>query len=138
MQVALKQARAQTDEQQGTEHHDEGKRVAAQGNGKQQIAEKHDDDADGDHLAEAKPVGQQTAYKRKKVDEHEEVTVNLAGPPGIKTEIGTEEKGEHGYHGVVAETLAGVGQCQRVESFRLILKHSFGLVGYYFYLGDLF
>ena len=125
LEVALEEARAQSDEHQGSQHHDQCQRVAAQGYGQQQIAGKHDEDADGHHAAEAELVGQPAAHDGQEIDEHEEVAVDFACPSGIESVVGTQKQCEDGEHGVVAESLARVGQCQRIESFWLIFEHNF-------------
>ena len=87
LQVALEQTCAQADEQQGGQHSDDGDGLPAQRHRQQQVAQEHDDDTDGHHLAITEFVGKVTADNREEVDEHEEVTIDFPGPFGVETEV---------------------------------------------------
>ena len=112
LEVALEQAGSEADEHQGRQHTYQRDAAAAQRNGQEQIAQEHNDDAGGDHLAEAEFIGQDTADEREEVHQHEERAVNGSGSTCREAEIGPEEERKDGDHGVIAEALTGVGQCQ--------------------------
>ena len=113
LQVTLEQTRTETDEQQGSQHYNECKAVASQRNTEQQIASKHNDDTRGHHLAETELVGQHAAKQGEEVDEHEERTIDGACQGGRQSVVSPQKQSKDGQHGVVTETLASVGQCQR-------------------------
>ena len=124
LEVALEHTRSEADEQQGGQHDDECERVTAERHGEQHVAGEHDHDAPGDHLAKAELIGHPATDEGKEIDEHEEIAVDFACPAGIKAVVSTQKQCKDGKHGVVTESLAGVGQCQRVKSFWLSFEHS--------------
>ena len=123
LQVSFEESCPESDQEQGGDHADERHGTAAQRDGQQQIAEEHDDDAGGDHLPETELVGQDSADEREKVHQHQERAVDEAGGARVQAEVGPEEEREHGDHRVVAEALAGIGQCEGEESFGLSFEH---------------
>ena len=110
LQVALEEAGAEADEQQGRTHSGYGYGAASQGNGQQQIAQEHNYDADDDHLAVAPAVGSHATDEGKEVDGSQEPGVDFAGRACGKAEILTEKECKDSEHRVVAEALAGVGK----------------------------
>ena len=125
LEVALEQAGAEADQQQGREHAHEGDGAASERNGKEQVAQEHDEDAGRDHLPETEFVGEDTADQREEIDQHQERAVNGSGGSGGEAEVRPEEKGEDGDHRVVAEALAGIGECEGEETFGLSFEHIF-------------
>lgn len=125
LEVALEQARADADHQQGANHNHDGRRTCPGGDGHEQIAQEHHDDTDGDAAAKANLVGHGTTHDGQEIDQHQEGGEHGARQSLAPAEVGLEEKCEDGQHGVVAKTLAGIGKRQGIKAFRLIFKHSF-------------
>ena len=110
LEVALEQARAHADEEQGADHQGHAQAVGGRRDGEGEVADEHHADA-GDHaLAETDLVGEPAADNGHEVDEGEENRVELAGGCLLPAELGLEEQHEDGQHGVVTKTLAGVGE----------------------------
>ena len=110
LQVAFEQARAEAHEDKGKSHGDNSHIIAAHGNGEQQVADEHDEDARRHHFAETETVGCDAADDRQEIHEHQECRINTAGKSRCEPEVGLQIKQEYGQHRVVAETLARVGK----------------------------
>ena len=110
LQVAFEQARAEAHEDKGQSHGDNCHVVAAHGNGEQQVADEHDEDARRHHLAETEAVGRDAADDRQEIHKHQECGINTAGKSRCEPEVGLQVKQEDGQHRVVAETFARVGK----------------------------
>ena len=123
LQVALEEAGAKADQQQGGKHSGQCHTAATKRHGQQQVAEEHDEDADGDHAAKAELVGHDTAHEGEEINEAEEGAVDDAGNGFRETKVLAQEESEDGYHRVVAEAFAGVGECEGIKPFRLIFEH---------------
>ena len=68
LQVALEEAGAYADHEQGGEHEHHGGDAVSGGDGEHEVAQEHDDDARSDALAVADAVGQGAAHKRQEID----------------------------------------------------------------------
>ena len=123
LQVALEQARADGDQRQGADHQHDAEGVGRSRDGQAHVAGEHDGDTGHDALAVADLVGQHAAHDGHEVHRREENRVNLAGGCSVPAELRLEEEHEDGQHRVVAEALAGIGQCEGEESFGLSFEH---------------
>ena len=90
---------------------------------KQRVAAEHDDDAERHHPAEAEPVGQDAAEEGHEIDGGQEDAVNLGGHGLRVAEFRLQEQGEDRKHGIVAETLAGVGEAKHIQPAGLVFEH---------------
>ena len=123
LEVAFEQACSEAYQDEGGNHGYQGGGASSQRDGKQQVAQEHDDDAGGDHLPEAEFIGHDTSDEGEEVHQHEEGTVDGSRRSCRKAEVGPEEEGEHGNHGVIAKPFTGVGECQGEKPFGLSFKH---------------
>ena len=123
LEIALEQARSNGNQGQSREHGDFGGGCGHR-YGQQQVAEKHHDDSRADHLAITETVGQHTTYEGHEVDATEEDAVNITSLCLVVAELGLQEEHEDGQHGIIAKALARVGEGERIEAFRMSLKHS--------------
>ena len=124
LQVALEKARAAGDQRQCQEHERLRREARTGGYRKQRVAAEHDDDAERHHPAEAEPVGQDAAEEGHEIDGGQEDAVNLGGHGLRVAEFRLQEQGEDRKHGIVAETLARVGQRKGVQTFGLSFEHN--------------
>ena len=84
----------------------------AQGEGQQKVAQEHDRDADRHHATVTEFIGENTSDKGEEINEHQECGIVRPGESGTPSEVVLEEQHENGQHGVVAETLTGVGESE--------------------------
>ena len=113
LQVALEQSGAEANQQQGGQHHNEGKRVATQGDAQQQIACKHDDDTRGNHPTKAKLVGKHTTKQREEIHKHEECAIDGTCQSRRQSIVCPQKQCKHCKHRVVTEALSRIGESQR-------------------------
>ena len=126
LQVALEQAGAESNQQEGAYHQRQGKPAACEDvgrHGKAQVACEHNADACHDAFAETYLVGEPSAHDGHKVDGREEDRVELARRGSGEAEFCLQEQQEDGQHRVVAEAFAGIGQSEGKQPFRLSFKH---------------
>ena len=126
LEVALEQARAHGDEEQGADHHGEGEAAVGEGvgrDGQGKIAQEHHGNTCDDALSETDLVRKPSAEHRHEIDGCEENGIELAGSGGGEAELRLQEQEEDGQHRVVPEALAGVGEGQGKETFGLSFEH---------------
>ena len=124
LEVALEETRTEGDEYQRAHHGSDAGSVIARGNGQEDVAEEHDDDARSHHLAVAELVGQVAAQHGQEVYQREESGEDVGCHRRRETELRLKEQGEDRQHGVVAETFARIGERQRIQTFGLSFKHN--------------
>ena len=124
LQVALEESCTQGDEYQRTNHGCHTHRIIAGGDGEAHVAYKHDYDTGGYHLAKSELVGEDAADDGQEIHQGEEARENVGCHCGSESELCLQKQGKDGQHGVVAKTLTGIGQRQRIQSFRLSFKHN--------------
>ena len=134
LEVALEEARAHADEKQGAYHEHYAEGVCGRRDGQAGVAREHHHHA-GDHaLAVTYAVGEYASENGHEVYQGQENCVNGACQGASEAELGLQEEHEDGEHGVVAEALAGVCECEGVETFRLVLEHRYnGLIVFLIY-----
>ena len=123
LQVSLEQAGSQGYQQQGADHQRDAETVGGCWNRQQQVAQEHHADPRDDAAPIADPVGQPAAYHGQEIYDSQEDGIELAGRRLLPAKLGLEEKHEDGQHRIVAETLARIGQRQRIKTFRLTFEH---------------
>lgn len=125
LQVALEQACSEAYQHQCREHGNQRHGVGAKRKGHEQVADEHDHDAQCDHAPETKLIGKYAAKHRQEINQGEETAIDVARCGCREAEISLQEQDEDGKHRVISESLACVGQCQRVKTFGLIFKHCY-------------
>ena len=129
LQVALEKTCSEADKKQGHSHSGYGNKVTAKRKGKHKVTDKHDDNTRSHHFAKTETVGSNTTDDREEVNHHQKGGIDDTRSTGSPSEIGLEIEEEDGQHGVIAETLAGVGQRKSPKAFWLSFKHrNWGLV----------
>ena len=124
LEVTLEQTRAACDERQCGEHQRLSPEARPGGDRQQGVSAEHHEDAERHHLPESELVGQDTAEERHEIDRGEENAVNLGRYRLRIAELGLQEEREDRKHGIVAETLARVGQRKGVQTFGLSFEHT--------------
>ena len=109
LQISLKQTGTDTHQGKGRKHGACCQRSASQRDGEEQIAQKHDGDAYGNHFAVSELIGQDTADKGQKVNKHQKRRINRAGSGRRPSEVVLQKQDKYGKHGIISESLAGVG-----------------------------
>ena len=110
LEVALEESCAETDENKGETHGRSSNEIAAEGHGKDEITDEHDENSRRHHATEAETVSGNTSDDGEEIDHHEECGIHTTGETRLPAEVGLQEEEEDGQHGVVAETLARIGQ----------------------------
>ena len=123
LQVAFEQARAHAHHEQRQRHDPHGHDAATRRDGEQQIAEEHNDNARRHTFSKTDLIGHDAAHKGQEINQCEKHRIPDARHALRPTEVVHQEEGEDGQHGVIAETLARVGQRQGIQTFWLSFKH---------------
>ena len=124
LKVPLEQAGSQRDEQQCADHQRDAETVGGRRNGQQDVSQEHHADASHHAAAIADAVGEPSTYYGQEINDCQENGIKLAGCRLLPAEFGLEKQHEDGQHRIVAETLARIGQGQRIKTFRLPFEHS--------------
>ena len=128
LQVTLEETRTAGYERQRTEHERLTCETCISRYGQQRISDKHDEDTERDHLAEAELVGQNTSEEGHEIDCGEEDAVDLRGDGLGVAELRLQEQREDRKHGIVAEALTRIGQRKGIQTFWLSFEHNEFLV----------
>ena len=123
LEVTLEETRAHGHEGQSGEHNELGGGAVARRKGQGQIAQEHHGNAYDHAFAVAYLVSDYASDQRHEINSGEENGIDLAGCCFAPAETRLHQQGENGEHGVVAEALAGVGEGQGIQSFRLTFEH---------------
>ena len=123
LQISLEKARAERHSCQAGIHGPFSRRTGWRRHSKSQITQEHHNHSDYHTLAVADLVGDPAAYKGCEINYCQKDGINLSGLSLVPSELGLHEQGKDGKHGIIAETLASVGQCQRIKALGLSFEH---------------
>ena len=123
LQITFKQSGSAADHQQSGKHGNHTHSSGSHRKRQKHISGKHGNDTDGNHLSITELIGKNTSNKREEINQSQENRINISSYSMRPTEVSLQKQNENSKHSVVTETLACVGQGQRIKSFRLSFKH---------------